>query len=424
MIKENQNVLDIAVIGGGPAGISACIELSKSSNLRIALFEKDSELGGIPRFCHHIFFGMRDMWRMMSGPKYAKRLTSMLQKTDVEIYKESTVEQIIPGTHNELHQIHVISPNGFRKYACRSILLTTGCYEVSRSTRMIPGTRPAGIYTTGALQEITNVRNQKVGNRAAIIGSEHVALSSVLTLKRKGVSIGGLIEEDSNLNTFPFAAKAMSFIYRFPIYKATRVESILDNDFHRVNKILLDKKQEHKVINLDCDTVIVSGKFRPYSSLIDSTPINMDTHTYGPLINSNYMTSIPNIYAAGNVLRGANMHDICALEGKAAAKNILKSMEAIDDKKLEVLKMKVEKPIRYVVPQKILHTHITAKSVLCSIQTELSLDHPTLEAKSGNNTIWSKKYRRLLGYHRIPIPISAFDLSRINNESVVTLRVK
>ena len=119
MLRGDHHFLDIAVIGGGPAGISACLELSKTSNVKVGLFEKESELGGIPRSCHNIFFGMRDSRRMMSGPKYARRLTSMLRKTSVEIYRESTVDKVVPGNNNELHQVHVVSPSGFRLYQCR-----------------------------------------------------------------------------------------------------------------------------------------------------------------------------------------------------------------------------------------------------------------------------------------------------------------
>jgi thioredoxin reductase len=426
MPRGDHGFLDIAVIGGGPAGISACLELSKSSNLKVGLFEKEPELGGIPRSCHNIFFGMRDLRRMMSGPKYARRLTSMLQKTAVEIYRESTVDKVVPGNNNELHQVHVVSPSGFRLYKCRSILLTTGCFEISRAARMIPGKRPAGIYTTGALQEMVNVRNHKVGNCAVIIGSEHVALSSILTLKRKGISIVGLVEEDLKLNTFPLIARAMAFIYRVPIYKGTTVASILDH--HRVKEVTMFIEERKQFTKLKCDTVIITGKFRPYSSLIDFTPIKMDPNSYGPMIDSDYMTSVPNIFAAGNILRGADMHDICALEGKRAAKNILRRMESLGYEQEEGINLKVEEPIRYVVPQKILHDQIKSKSLRsffsgCSIQVENSLDKPVLEAWSGNKVIWSRSYRRLIGNHRIPIPVREFDLSRVDKKSAVTLRI-
>jgi len=426
MLREDHGFLDIAVIGGGPAGISACLELSKSSNLKVGLFEKDPEIGGIPRSCHNILFGMRDLRRMMSGPKYARRLTSMLRKTAVGINTESTVDKIVPGNNNALHQVHVISPSGFHRYECRSILIATGCFEISRAARMLPGQRPAGIYTTGALQEMVNLRKHKVGNCAVIIGSEHVALSSILTLRRKGISIGGLVEEDPKLNTFPSVARAMAFIYRFPIYKGTSVESILDQ--HRVKEVTMITGEGKKFGKLECDTVIITGKFRPYASLIDFTPIEMDSNSCGPVIDSNYMTSVPNIFAAGNILRGADMHDICALEGKWAAKNILRRMESSGDEQAEGINLKVEEPIRYVVPQKILHDQIKSKSLQsffsgCSIQLENSLDKPILEAWSGNRMIWSRSYRRLIGNHRIPVPVHEFDLSRVDKKSAVTLRV-
>ena len=122
------------------------------------------------------------------------------------------------------------------------------------------------------------------------------------------------------------------------------------------------------------------------------------------------------------------MHDICALEGKRAAKKILRRMESLGYEQEEGINLKVEEPIRYVVPQKILHDQIKSKSLrsffsVCSIQVENSLDKPVLEAWSGNKVIWSRSYRRLIGNHRIPIPVREFDLSRVDKQSAVTLRI-
>jgi thioredoxin reductase len=426
MVKDNQISLDIAVIGGGPSGISACLELSKSAGLKIALFERESELGGIPR-SSHIFFGMRDLRQILTGPEYARRLNTLVRRTSVEIHTESTVIKIVPGSSKKRHRINVVSPQGIHFYNCRAILLTTGCFEISRGARMIPGMRPTGIFTTGMLQELANLRQQRPGTSAVIIGSEHIALSSVLTLRRKGISIAGMVEEDLKLHTFSSAARAMGLFYHFPIYRGTSVQSILGR--YRVEGVQLAKDGGGRAHTLKCDTVIITGKFRPYSSLIDFTPIQMDSATFGPLIDMNFMTSVPNIFAAGNILRGADMHDLCALEGKRAAKNILSRLESSGYEKEEGLYLRAESPIRYVVPQKILPDQI--KSPLmpqlvpgCSIQLEHSLDKPVLEAWSGDKLIWRKAYFRLIANHRIPIPIWKFDLSRADKKTGVTLRVR
>ncbi len=205
-------VLDIAVIGGGPAGISACLELSKNPKLKIALFESEAELGGVPRSCH-LFFGMRDMGRLYTGPRYATRLRTLLERTSVDAYTNATVLGIATEHDADFHAVTVSSSQGLLTYRCRFVLLATGCFEKSREARRIPGSRPAGVYTTGALQQIVNLNHQIPGQRAVIIGSEHVAFSCAMTLHRARVSIVGLIEEDKDISTYRLPARAISTFF-------------------------------------------------------------------------------------------------------------------------------------------------------------------------------------------------------------------
>ena len=96
MVAEKSIPVDVAVVGGGPAGISACLELSKSSDLDIALFESEAELGGIPRITH-IYFGLRDRKRIYTGLAYARKLNNLIRKTSTKIYTNATVLEVIPG---------------------------------------------------------------------------------------------------------------------------------------------------------------------------------------------------------------------------------------------------------------------------------------------------------------------------------------
>ena len=426
MTIEKSLILDVAVIGGGPAGISACLELSRISELKLALFESEENVGGIPRNCHY-FFGLRDLKRIYTGPSYAEKLDSLIRKTWVEIYTSATVINIIPGKPPELHRIEVLSPKGLNSYECRFVLLATGCFESPRSVRSIPGARPAGIFTTGALQELIRIHHQKPGERALVIGSEHVALSSVLTLRSTGTSIAGIVEVDGEIQTYPSIAKTMSFFFGVPIYKNTSVNAILGDK--RVKGVELVNEADQRVFTVACDTVVITGRLRSYSPLIDNTFIERDPLTFGPVVDINLMTSIPNIFAAGNILRGGDMHDLCALEGKQAAKNILKRLASSESTVDECVPVNVESPIRYAVPQKIIPSQIRfhRSSWLYpgfSIQMEHTLKNSVLEAWSSKEKIWEASFSKLVANNRIPIPIHKFKWNRVDKEKGIILKAK
>lgn len=426
MAKEKPFSLDVAVIGGGPAGISACLQLSKSSNLHIALFEGNTELGGMPR-SGHAFYGMRDQRRVYTGPAYASKLNRLICKTAVEIHTESRVLDVIPGAPGRPHRINVLSPQGLRSYECCFLLLATGCFESSRSARHIPGTRPAGILTTGTLQDLVNLRHLKPGKRALIIGSEHVALSSVLTVRRAGASIAGIVEGDRLLQTYPWAARAMARAFNFPVFTDTLVRAILGKK--RVEAVELVRHADQESIQVQCDTVIITGKFRPDSSLIDNTPIELDPSTLGPVVDMRLMTSVPNIFAAGNLLRGADMHDLCALEGKLAAHSILKHLRSGRNYLDQSIRIRAESPIRYVVPQKIgpheIRKHLFSKLFPWpAIQVERTLTNPVIEAWSGNNKIWKRFYRKLIANTRISLPVEKFDWDGVDANKGIILKAK
>jgi len=417
--------LDVAVIGGGPAGISACLELSKSLNLKIALFENETELGGMPRSCH-IFFGMRDRKRMYMGPAYAEKLDSLIRKTSVEIHTGTTVLHIIPGNPGQAHRLDVVSPEGFRSYESRFIILAMGCFESSRHTRLIAGSRPAGIFTTGTLQQLVNLRRLKPGKRAVIIGSEIVALSSVLTLKRAGVSIVGMVEEYPELQTYAIPADAMKLFFGFPIYKDACITGILGNN--KVEGIEFVRGKEQGTFQLACDMIIITGRFRPDSLLIEKSLIEQDPSSLGTVVDMDFRTTVPNIFAAGNILRGADMHDLCAVEGRRAARSIIRVLESGDIDPGQYISIRAKRPIRYIVPQRIvpaqIRKHVFSKLFPWpAIQVERTLKNPVIEAWSGKEKIWGASFWKLIANNRYPMPVEKFDWKRVDPREGVTLEV-
>lgn len=427
MADVRSNPLDVAVVGGGPAGISACLELSKIPKLKVALFESDVELGGIPRNSRLCFFGFRDLKNIYKGSTYAQKLTQLIQKTSTSIFTEATVLNIIPGEHGGHHRLEVLSERGLEHYESRFILLATGCFESSRATRIIPGTRPSGIFTTGTLMEIVHMNHAKPGKRALIIGSEHVALSCIFPLRKAGTAIAGIVEDDLEIQTYSSLAKAMSFYFKFPIYKVKSVKAIFGDK--RLEGVKLVTRGDRECLDIDCDTVVITGKFRPYTPLIDNSSIEKDVSTYGPVVDMNLMTSVQNIFAAGNILRGADMHDLCALEGRQVARNILVRLKSTEKKIGESFSIRAEYPIRFVAPQKINPAMANDyrpswRTPGFSIQMAHTLRRPVLEAWSGNDKVWGKSFSKLIANTRIPLPVHKFRWSQVNQKKGITLKVE
>jgi len=171
---------------------------------------------------------------------------------------------------------------------------------------------------------------------------------------------------------------------------------------------------------------VMTGRFRPDSSRIVSTLIEKDPSTLGPAVDTSLMTSVPNIFAAGNVLRGADMHDLCALEGRLAARSILRYMQTTRPGTTPSVSVRAESPIRYIVPQRLMPMPKRLFSKFLpwpEIQLERTLIRPTLEAWSSEERIWQGSYLKLIGNTRIPIPIEKFRWDRVNPELGLTLRV-
>lgn len=416
--------IDVAIVGGGPAGLSACTELARTTpDLRIALFESEEELGGIPRSCH-LFFGMRDLKRIYTGPAYARKLGDLARRTRAGIHTEATVLSICPDEEKGRHRLSVVSPEGLRAYESRFVVLATGCCETPLGTRLIPSARPAGIFTTWQLQQMVHFYRLTPGKRALVIGSEDAALSTVMTLSKAKVEIAGVVEEDRELQTYPLLAKTLSRFYRFPIYTNTVIRCIQGTA--RVEGVELGVEGGNTGFKVECDTVILTGRFRPISQLIDGTPIVKDPLSGGPLVNMKLETAVSGIFACGNVLRGGDMHDLCALEGRMVARNIVARLSSSKEEVGSSVFLRVEEPIRYVVPQRIERPwgRLSGVRATPTVQLSRTLKDCVIEARSGGEKVWEKRFGRLIANHRIVIPVDRFDWRRVDFERGIELRVR
>jgi glycerol-3-phosphate dehydrogenase len=322
-LKPVRSEVEVLIVGAGPAGLSAAIELKKQGIKDILVVDREPEAGGMPRFCNHIGFGLVDLRRLYTGPRYARYYRELAEKHDVEVRTSTTVT----GWKN-LSKLSFTSPGGLGEIEAKAILLATGIRERPRTARMIPGTRPQGIYTTGSLQRFVHQEGIPVGKRAVIVGTELASLSSLMTLIHVGVKCAVMVtEEATHQIKFPYVMikwALVDILTRTPLVTSACVTNIFGHK--RVEGIEVTHANAQTEI-IECDSVIFSGNWISENEMVRLGGLEIDPATKAPKVTMDFHSSIEGIFVAGNLLRGGksvHIADECALEGAQTGRAIAK----------------------------------------------------------------------------------------------------
>ncbi|MBI5964186.1 MAG: FAD-dependent oxidoreductase [Chloroflexi bacterium] len=328
-------VYDVLIVGAGPAGLSTAIELKKQGIKNLLVVDREPEAGGMPRMCHHTGFGRTDLWRMYTGPRYAQYYRELAERYDVEIHTSTTImgwnALALPLSQKESglsNKLSFTSPGGLGEIEAGAVLLATGVRERPRAARMIPGTRPQGIFTTGSLQRFVYQEHLPIGERAVIVGAELVSLSALMTLMYANVKcLMMLTEESRHQIQFPYIAvkwAVADILSRTPVITNTRITNIFGRK--RVEGIELTHANG-QTENVECDTVIFTGDWIPENEMARLGGLEINPITRGPKIDSSFQSSVKGVFVAGNLLRGVETADRCALEGMKAGRAIAKYLK-------------------------------------------------------------------------------------------------
>ncbi len=331
-------MIDVAIIGGGPAGVAAALRLKARGLGRVAILEREPVLGGVPRHCGHPPFGMHEFGRILSGPAYARRLAAAAEAAGVEILLRHTVVRLHPGG-----TLDIATPDGPREFRALRVLLATGARESPRSARFIGGDRPLGVLNTGALQAHIYLYGTTPFRRPVVAGTELVSLSALLTCRRHGIRPVAMLEAGHR----PTARRPLAWLPRLlrtPTHYGAQIEEICGAE--RVERVRLRDGRE-----ITCDGVLLTGQFTPESSLARMGHLAVDAHSLGPVVDQYGRCSDNAYFAAGNVLRGIETAGWSYREGTAIADYIaddlcggLPSMEGA----VEIL---CGEGLKYAVPQ-------------------------------------------------------------------------
>jgi thioredoxin reductase len=388
-------VVDVAIVGGGPAGLAAAAELKRIGVARVVVLDREVEAGGMPRHCHHTGFGLFDLKRLLSGPNYARRRRRLAEDAGVDILTETTALSFASQPTSALTTLATTSPLGLRDIEACAVLLATGCRERPRAARLVPGGRPLGVYTTGSLQQLVYARGASPGRRAVVVGAEHVSFSAAHTLIAAGAEVAAIVTEQPRDQTYLPFRLAVATRHGVPVVTRTRVSRI--DGRRRVESVELTSLDTGRRDTLACDTVVFTGDWIPDHELARSADIAIDTGTRGPSVDAAFRTSRRGVFGAGNLLHGAAIADVAALEGFAAARGITTFLERGDwPGATSSLSASVEAPLAWIVPSVIAPSLPLPPRGRFLFQTTEFVSGASIEARQGNELLHSERFRHLV----------------------------
>ncbi|MBI2717589.1 MAG: FAD-dependent oxidoreductase [Rhizobiales bacterium] len=304
---------DVAIVGGGPAGLAAALRLVELGIKDVVVLEREAEAGGIPRHCGHMGFGWQSHRRLWTGPRFAAQLRADTSSLDVRT--GTTVLELGPEGH-----LRIRDSQGARHMIANRVLIATGTRETPRAARLVGGTRPQGVMTTGALQQHVYLNHRRPFDRPVIVGSEWVSFSVLVTCLHLGVRPVAMIEENA-ATTAPRAGRLVARLaFGVPVLTATRLIAI--DGRGQVEAVEVEHGGQRR--RIACDGVVFTGQFRPENALYMTGPFASDD--LAPRIDSAFRCTDPAFFAAGNVLRPLKSSGTCWRQGLAAAAAIAGSM--------------------------------------------------------------------------------------------------
>jgi thioredoxin reductase len=376
---------DVAVVGGGPAGLAAATRLKERGVDSVVVLDREPRAGGIPRHCGHFPFGMREFHRVLRGPDYASRLVERALAAGVEIHTTTSVAGIAPGPH-----LILSTPQGRTEMTAHRVLLATGVRETSRAARMIGGQRPLGVMSTGALQSMIYLGGKRPFERPVILGSELVSFSAILTCRHAGIRPAAMIEARGRITAWRFA-EVLPRLCRIPVFLGSTLLRIHGQErVEGVTVIGPDGRER----DITADGVIVSGDFTPEATLFRMGHLQVDSGSGGPRVDQFGRCSDPDFFAAGNVLRPVETAGWSWREGVAAGDAIADSLAASLPRARQTLAVELRHPaIKLAVPQRIALPAPGGGKHGSMTHIQLRLNRAVrgrLSLRDGTGEIWSK----------------------------------
>ena len=345
---------DVAIIGGGPAGLAAAVAAKEEGAEKVLILERDNALGGILQQCIHPGFGLTRFQAELTGPEYYGRFVDQAMELGVEYMLNSMVLQVSYET-NQI--VCTSSEYGLTQVQAGSIVLAMGCREKTRASIMVPGTRPSGLYTAGSAQRLVNRQNIMVGKKVVILGSGDIGMIRARRMTLEGAQVVMVVELMDYLAGLTRNRVQCLDDFQIPLKLAHTITRIEGNE--RVTGVWVapvDEKKKpikEKEEFVPCDTVLFSVGLMPENELTRKAGIRINPITNGPEVNQYMQTSAPSVFACGNVVHVNDLVDNVSAESAKAGKYAAQYAKGALPAKGHTVKCVTGQNVRYLCPQTI-----------------------------------------------------------------------